>query len=111
MKIALAAYLLVVVVMSVVCFIAYGWDKRRARNGGRRVSERTLYLMALLGGWPGALVGQRQFRHKTQKVIFRIVLWMIVLLHLGVVGAVSYALVSVDSEGRGTTVGSQLKQL
>ena len=92
MKIAAAAYLIVVAVMSLVCFIAYGLDKRQAANGGRRVSERTLHLMAFLGGWPGALIGQRQFRHKTQKVPFRIVFWIVVVLHVGIVCAVVYAL-------------------
>lgn len=89
-----AAYLVVVVVMSLACFIAYGLDKRQAANGGRRVSERTLHLLALLGGWPGALIGQRQFRHKTQKLTFRVVFWLVVVLHIGIVGAVTYALVT-----------------
>jgi len=92
--IAAAAYLIVVAVMSLVSFIAYGLDKRRAVNGGRRVSERTLHLMAFLGGWPGAWFGQRQFRHKTRKVSFRIVFWILVVLHVGLVGAVAYALVT-----------------
>ena len=61
MKNAAAFYLIVVVVMSVACFIAYGLDKRKAVNGGRRVSERTLHLMAFLGGWPGALMAQRHY--------------------------------------------------
>jgi uncharacterized membrane protein YsdA (DUF1294 family) len=95
MQTAIAAYLVVVAGMSLVCFIAYGWDKRQAINGGRRVSEHTLHLMAFLGGWPGALIGQRQFHHKTQKVPFRIVFWMVVVLHIGIVGAVAYAVVTL----------------
>jgi uncharacterized membrane protein YsdA (DUF1294 family) len=94
METAATGYLIVVLAMSQVCLIAYGWDKRQAGNGGRRVSERTLYLLALLGGWPGALLGQRLFRHKTQKVRFRIVFWMVVLLHVAIVGAVAYVLVT-----------------
>ena len=80
--------------MSVACFVAYGWDKRQATNGGRRVSERTLHLMAFLGGWPGAMLGQRQYRHKTQKMSFRIVFWIVVVLHVGIVGAVAYVFVT-----------------
>lgn len=92
MEIAAAGYMIVVAVMSLVSFIAYGFDKRQAANGGRRVSAHTLQLMAFLGGWPGALMGQRQFRHKTQKVTFRIVFWIVVVLHVGIVSAVTYAL-------------------
>jgi uncharacterized membrane protein YsdA (DUF1294 family) len=91
MKVVAAVYLTVMGVMSLVCFIAYGIDKRQAGNGGRRISERTLQLLAFLGGWPGALLGQRQFHHKTQKAAFRIVLWMIIALHVGVVAAVACA--------------------
>lgn len=94
MKIAAAAYLIVVGLMSMACFIAYGLDKRRARNGGRRVSEHTLQLLAFLGGWPGALIGQRYFRHKTQKTAFLIVFWLAVVLHVGIVGALAYVLAS-----------------
>jgi uncharacterized membrane protein YsdA (DUF1294 family) len=93
MMIVTTAYLIIVAVMSLVCFLAYGMDKRRAGNGSRRVSERTLHVMAFLGGWPGALIGQRQFRHKTQKGSFRIVFWLLVVVHIGIVGAVAYRMV------------------
>jgi uncharacterized membrane protein YsdA (DUF1294 family) len=44
-----------------------------------------LHLLALLGGWPGAVLGQQLFRHKTKKVVFRLVLWLILALHLTLV--------------------------
>jgi uncharacterized membrane protein YsdA (DUF1294 family) len=84
------AYVAVVAIMSFVTFIAYGFDKRRARTDGRRVPEKTLHLMALFGGWPGALMGQRIFRHKTQKLSFRIVFWLCVAIHVIVVSGVVY---------------------
>jgi uncharacterized membrane protein YsdA (DUF1294 family) len=87
------AYMSFVAVMSCVCFAVYGLDKRQAATGGRRVPERTLHLLAFLGGWPGALLGQRQFRHKTKKVLFRIVFWFVVVLHLSIAGAVGYVVV------------------
>jgi len=71
----------------------YGLDKRQATTGGRRVPERTLHLLAFLGGWPGALLGQRHFRHKTEKVRFLIVFWVVVVLHLSIAGAVAYVVV------------------
>ena len=94
MKTAAAAYLIVVMVMSVASFIAYWLDKRRARSGGRRVPERTLQTLAFLGGWPGALLAQQQFRHKTQKVRFLVVFWLVVVFHVGIMGAVAYAIVN-----------------
>ncbi len=88
----IVAYLSLVSVVSVVTFVVYGFDKRQAANGGRRIPEQTLHLLALAGGWPGALVGQRLFRHKTQKLSFLVVFWLTVLLHLSLVAAVAYAL-------------------
>jgi len=96
MMTAVLAYLGLVAVMSCVCFVAYGLDKRRANNGSRRVPERTLHLLAFLGGWPGALLAQRQFRHKTYKVPFRLVFWAVVVLHVCVAGAVVYAVVGLN---------------
>ena len=84
------AYIAVITIMSLVTFVAYGFDKRRAQTGGRRVPERTLHFMALLGGWPGALMGQRVFRHKTQKISFQIVFWLCLCLHLVLVGGAVY---------------------
>ena len=87
---AIVIYLILSFVMSVVCFAAYGVDKRRAVNGSRRVPEQTLHILALLGGWPGALLGQRQFRHKTKKLSFLIVFWCVVVLHVAIVVTAAY---------------------
>ena len=94
MKYLALAYLAVVVVLSLVSFVVYGFDKRRAQTDGRRVPENRLHLMALFGGWPGALMGQRVFRHKTQKLVFRIMFWLCVMLNLAVLGGVVYLLQS-----------------
>jgi uncharacterized membrane protein YsdA (DUF1294 family) len=83
-------YLVGVLVMSGVTFAAYGWDKRQAVAGGRRLPERTLHLLAFLGGWPGAWMGQRRFRHKTKKLSFLIVFWCVAVLHVAIVGSVAY---------------------
>jgi uncharacterized membrane protein YsdA (DUF1294 family) len=87
-----AVYLVLVVVVSLVTFAAFGWDKRRAAGGGRRVPERTLLVLALAGGWPGAILARRQFRHKTRKGSFVIAFWVVVALHVALVGAVAYAM-------------------
>lgn len=70
------------VVMSLVTGLAYWLDKRLAQGGGRRISERTLHLLALAFGWPGALLAQRLVRHKNRKVSFQLVFWLIVGGHI-----------------------------
>ena len=64
--------------------------KSRAKRAERRVPERTLHLLELLGGWPGALAGQRWLRHKSEKLSYRIVLGTIAVLHLAGWGAFVY---------------------
>lgn len=71
----------VYVVMSVVTFIVFAWDKRAAERGRRRVPEARLHLLELLGGWPGGLIGQVALRHKHRKLKYMAVFWLIVVLH------------------------------
>lgn len=68
--------------LSLITFIFYAHDKRRAHTKGWRVPERTLHGLAAIGGWPGALLAQQQLRHKTIKRPFQRVTWMIVALHV-----------------------------
>ena len=77
-------------VLSIASFILYGFDKRRAQINGNRVPEKTLHLLAALGGWPGALAGQRFFRHKTQKLRFRVVFWLCIAINILVIGLAVY---------------------
>lgn len=67
---------------SVACFVAYALDKRAAGTGRRRTPERTLLLLGLAGGWPGALLAQRWLRHKSRKTAFRRRFWGSVALNL-----------------------------
>ncbi|EVT86141.1 membrane protein [Pseudomonas aeruginosa VRFPA09] len=66
---------------SLLAFALYWQDKRSAARGDWRTPEVRLHLFELLGGWPGALVAQQAFRHKTRKLSFQLVFWGIVLLH------------------------------
>lgn len=76
--------------MSLATFLAFAWDKRSARRGRARLPERSLHLLELLGGWPGALAGQRWLRHKSEKLSYRLVLWAVVGLHLAGWAAFAY---------------------
>jgi uncharacterized membrane protein YsdA (DUF1294 family)/cold shock CspA family protein len=66
---------------SLISFGQYWHDKARALNGGRRTPENSLHLVELLGGWPGALLAQQAFRHKTRKASYQWLFWTIVLAH------------------------------
>ena len=58
------------------------WDKRHARLGRKRIRERTLYLSALFGGFPGGIWVMRGLRHKTVKTSFIWRYTVAVLIHL-----------------------------
>jgi len=67
--------------VSIVAFFLYWSDKRKAREDSWRTPENILHAVELAGGWPGALIAQQVFRHKTRKVSYQVVFWLIVLLH------------------------------
>jgi uncharacterized membrane protein YsdA (DUF1294 family) len=66
---------------SVAAAIAYRLDKSAAERDAWRISERMLHFLGLIGGWPGALVAQEVFRHKSRKLSFRFVFWTTVALN------------------------------
>lgn len=71
---------------SLVLFIVYWLDKRAAERNRRRTPETLLHKLALVGGWPGALLAQQLFRHKSSKVPFRRMFWGTVVLNLVLLG-------------------------
>jgi len=75
-------WLVIYGVASVACFAGYGLDKRAANQKQWRVSETILLLIGLVGGWPGGILGQEIFRHKTQKKAFRTLFWMSVAINM-----------------------------
>ena len=82
-------------VISGLTFVSYAGDKRRAQQGRWRISEFRLHLLSLLGGWPGAFLAQKSFRHKTIKKSFQFTFWMTVLLY-------QFAALDYLAEGRFT---------
>lgn len=66
---------------STLAFAAYGIDKAAAIGGAWRIPEAFLHLLGLAGGWPGALLAQRIFRHKNRKVSFQIAFWLVAIVN------------------------------
>ena len=71
---------------SVLTYYIYKADKEAAQNGRQRTPENTLHLLALIGGWCGALIAQQRLRHKSKKEEFLLVFWLTVILNCGVLG-------------------------
>lgn len=82
----LALYLLLTVTLSVVAFLFMTWDKWRAYRAKQRISESTLLLLCVGGGWPGTQLARMVWRHKTQKMSFRAIYWLIIVGHLLLLG-------------------------
>ncbi len=68
--------------LSALTLGVYAVDKSAAKAGRMRIRERTLHLLSIAGGWPGALIGQQWLRHKSVKASFRRVYWVTVVLNV-----------------------------
>lgn len=94
----LTEFLTYIAAINSFAFCLFGWDKSLAERGARRVREDTLLLVALLGGWPGAKIAQRRFRHKTVKQPFGSLLNRIPLVWLGFLFILAAAVTLSDLE-------------
>ena len=80
-------YLLLI---NLITLVVYGVDKHRAKKGKWRISEKTLFLLPLIGGSVGAIAGMYLFRHKTKHWYFRIGLPLILVAQLVLAGWLMY---------------------
>jgi len=88
-----APFLLLVLylVTSAAAFMMYREDKLAAQRGTWRIPESNLHAVALVGGWPGALIAQRVYRHKTTKQPFRTIFWITVAANCVALACFVYA--------------------
>ncbi|GAE34089.1 DUF1294 domain-containing protein [Halalkalibacter akibai] len=70
------------IVINILAYVIMGLDKTRAKQGQRRVAEKTLFLFAWLAGSLGVYVGMKAFRHKTKKKKFYIGVPIILFIQL-----------------------------
>jgi len=75
------------VAINLVTFLVFGLDKWKAKRkvkkeSVRRVPEKTLFLLAILGGSVGALLGMKVWHHKTLHRSFRIGIPAILILQI-----------------------------
>ena len=70
------------IAINAITFLIFGYDKKQSIEGGWRISEKNLLTLALVGGTAGAIMGQKFFRHKTQKTSFLMKFIIIMIIQL-----------------------------
>ena len=82
-------FLIVYLVLNVIAFVMYVWDKHKAKNEQWRTKESTLLIAALIGPW-GAVAGMKLARHKTLKLKFKLV-YVFLVLHILILAYLVYS--------------------
>ena len=75
-------FVIYLIVINLIAFLAMYIDKRKARYGKWRIPEQTLFILALIGGSIGAIAGMYAFRHKTKKLRFTVGFPVILVLQI-----------------------------
>lgn len=81
-KIGIARFLLYLLAINLIAFLAMGIDKWKAKKGAWRIPEQTLLSLVLLGGGIGGIAGMYTFRHKTKKPRFFIGFPVILIMEI-----------------------------
>ena len=86
-------YLIIYLIgINLFTYIAFYVDKKKAQKGKRRISEKELLQLSLIGGIIGALFAMKNFRHKTQKKSFYNKMYSILLLYICLILYIVYKL-------------------
>ena len=72
----------ILAVWNIIVLFMYGLDKQKAKQGSRRISEKTLLFAAFFMGGTGALFGMYLFRHKTKHLMFSITVPFLAILNI-----------------------------
>lgn len=80
-KILIIYYLII----NIISFIFMWYDKSQAKKGKRRISESTLFVIAVLGGSIGGIISMKVFHHKTKKISFYIIYIVSIILHASLI--------------------------
>jgi len=76
---AIGIYILIV---NLIGFFIMGIDKLKAKKRGWRIPEATLFIVAIIGGSVGSILGMHLFRHKTKHWYFLYGMPLILILHI-----------------------------
>lgn len=77
--------LLYILGVNLISFVLMGIDKRKAEKKKFRIPERTFWIVSLLGGALGSLIGMNYFRHKTKHTSFKVGIPLLLLVNIGLI--------------------------
>ena len=92
-KTVILVALVIIAIMNIVTFALMGHDKRCARQGKWRVSEKTLFLMTACFGGLGGVLGMRVFHHKTQHWYFKVFFPVLLIVQIVLLAAGAYLMI------------------
>ena len=78
----LMGYIVLMVFMSLISFILFAIDKKKAIKGKERINEKTLLLSTIINGAIGSFLARIICRHKTDKIYFTITIYLSLLFQL-----------------------------
>jgi uncharacterized membrane protein YsdA (DUF1294 family) len=78
------ALLYYLIIINAITFITYGIDKLKAKKNKWRIPESTLFLLAVIGGSIGALLGMNVWHHKTMHEKFKYGIPLILIIQIGI---------------------------
>lgn len=108
MKSGLIIGIVYLLLMNLAGMLSMGIDKQKAKKGAWRIPERTLFLIALLGGSLGSILGMQVFRHKTRHRQFVIGMPIIAVLQISLLVVLQYHILNRETTrtefGMGTVI-------
>ena len=78
------------VIMNIIGFCSMGVDKAKAKRSAWRIPEKTLFLIAIMGGSIGSIAGMQVFRHKTKHMSFVIGMPLILILQVALAAVFNF---------------------
>ncbi len=74
-----------VLLVNILGFALMGIDKSRAKKRKMRIPEATLFVVAMIGGSIGSIIGMFAFRHKTRKWYFSYGMPIILVIQIALI--------------------------
>ena len=75
-------FVIYLIIMNLASFASMGIDKYKARHHKWRIPEKTLFLIAAIGGSAGSIAGMQTFRHNTKHTVFIIGMPLIFIIQI-----------------------------